>query len=255
MAISLGPSVADSVHANAFVHKRVKEVLKAKLPGEAIGKGDEGAWVAKVGNEEALAIVSQACDDAKAQFGFPVRPCLDVAATELYRHGKYKYRDTTRSREKQIDFMERLVKEFDLYSIEDPLAEEDFDGFAELTRRVGKKCLVVGDDLFVTNPTRIEKGISMGAANAVLIKVNQVGTLSRTVDAVRLAHSHGYKTIISHRSGETTDDTIAHIGVALGCVAIKTGAVGGERIAKLNELIRIEEELGAPPRPSKMSSH
>jgi enolase len=144
---------------------------------------------------------------------------------------------------KQVDFVERLVKEYQLYSVEDPLDQEDFSGYAELTERIGKRCLVIGDDIFVTNTRRIKKGMDMGAANAVLIKPNQVGTLSDTCDAVSLAHQHGYKTVISHRSGETEDTTIAHLGVAFGCHGIKTGTVSGERTAKLNELIRIEETV------------
>ena len=135
------------------------------------------------------------------------------------------------------------MKRFDIVSVEDGCAEDDWDGWQELTRRIGGKALVVGDDLFTTNPTRVQRGIDAKSANAVLVKPNQIGTLTRTVETIQLAHEHGFKTIISHRSGETTDDAIAHIGAAFGCFGIKTGAVGGERTAKLNELIRIEEEL------------
>jgi enolase len=166
-----------------------------------------------------------------------------VAASELYRKGKYHYRDGIRDPEAQIKFMVNLVEEYRLYSLEDPLDQEDFGGYARLTELVGKRCLIVGDDLFVTDVRRIEKGVGQGAANAVLIKPNQVGTLTDTVAAVALAHRNGYKTIMSHRSGETADASIAHLGVAFGCVALKSGAVGGERTAKLNELIRIEEEM------------
>jgi len=136
-----------------------------------------------------------------------------------------------------------LIDRYQLYSVEDPLQEEDFKGFAELTSMVGKKCLVVGDDLFVTSPARVKKGIEMGAANAVLVKLNQIGTLTDTLQTVRMAHSGGLKTIVSHRSGETEDSAIAHLAVGVGALGIKTGAVGGERTAKLNELVRIEEEL------------
>lgn len=244
LAIAVGPTVAASILANAQVHRRVKEVLIKRFPDQALGKGDEGAWVAPLGNEEALQVIAKACEGVSGDVGFPVRPALDLAASEFFRDGKYRYRDGPKSPEEQEEFVARLVDEYDLYSVEDPLQEEDFEGFARLTRAIGHRCLVVGDDLFVTNPKRIERGIAKGAANAVLVKPNQIGTLTDTIAAVRLAHNHGFRTIISHRSGETTDDTIAHLGVAFGCTAIKTGAVGGERVAKLNELIRIEEEMG-----------
>jgi len=136
-----------------------------------------------------------------------------------------------------------LVDVYNIYSVEDPLDEEDFEGYAKLTERIGSRCLVIGDDLFVTNAKRLAQGIEMKAANSILIKPNQIGTLTDMMTTVKLAHEKGYKTVISHRSGETNDETIAHLAVALGCHGIKTGAVGGERLAKLNELIRIAEEL------------
>ncbi len=245
MAIGLGPSFVESVFANAFVHRRVKDLLKQELPGTAIGKGDEGAWVAPVPNVRALELVAAACREASDEFGFQVRPALDVAATELYdpKEKVYRYRDGVKTTAEQVDFLAGLVEDFGLYSVEDGLAEDDWDGWIALTARVGSKAYLVGDDLFTTNPERVLDGVNKGAANAVLVKPNQIGTLSRTVDCIHLAHENGYKTIISHRSGETTDDSIAHVGAAFGCIGIKTGAVGGERIAKLNELIRIEEDL------------
>jgi enolase len=142
-----------------------------------------------------------------------------------------------------MEFVIHLIDNYNLYLVEDPLDQEDFEGYAELTKAVGNKCIIVGDDLFVTKAERVEKGIKMAAANAVLIKPNQVGTLTKAIETIKLAHENGYKTIVSHRSGETTDNTIAHLAVAFGSHAIKTGVVGGERTAKLNELIRIEEEL------------
>lgn len=150
----------------------------------------------------------------------------------------------SRDQGEQIDFILGLIKTYKLFYVEDPLHEDDFDGFAELTRKVGKRCLICGDDLFVTNVGRIQKGIKGGAANAVLIKPNQIGTLSDTLAAVKLAKRHDYVTVMSHRSGETPDETIAHLAVGWGCPLIKTGVAGGERVAKLNELIRIEEKLG-----------
>ena len=243
MAVALGPTVAESVFANAFVHKEVKRLLKERFPGASIGKGDEGAWNAPIGNVEAMELVHHACGLAKDKFGFEVRLALDVAATELWDGKVYNYKDGKKTSSDQVDFLADLAQRFNILSIEDGLAEDDWDAWASLTKRIGAKTLLVGDDLFTTSPERVQKGISMGAANAVLIKPNQIGTLSRTVETIQLAHENGYKTIISHRSGETTDDAIAHIGAAFGCFGIKTGAVGGERTAKLNELIRIEEEL------------
>jgi enolase len=243
LAVSFGPTVASSIFGNALAHRKLKAALAKKFPGVAIGKSDEGAWTARMGNEDALAIVADCCKDASREMGFPMRVSLDLAASELFKNGTYLYKDKKMSLTpaKQVDFVERLVKDYNLYSVEDPLDQEDFRGYTELTERIGARCLVIGDDIFVTNTRRIKKGIDMGAGNAVLIKPNQVGTLSDTYDAVSLAHQHGYKTVISHRSGETQDATIAHLGVAFGCHGIKTGTVGGERTAKLNELIRIEE--------------
>ena len=243
MSVALGPTVQESVFANAFVHKEVKRLLKERLPGQALGKGDEGAWTAPIGNIEAAEVVHEACQKAQQEFGFEVRLALDVAATELWDGKAYNYKDGKRTSADQVEFLADMVKRFNILSVEDGLAEDDWDAWVELTKRVGSKCLLVGDDLFTTNPKRVKDGIERGAANAVLVKPNQIGTLTRTVETIQLAHENGYRTIISHRSGETTDDAIAHIGAAFGCFGIKTGAVGGERTAKLNELIRIEEEV------------
>jgi len=243
LAVSLGPTMTDSIFANAKVHKKVGELLRKKLPGESIGKGDEGAWVAKVSNEEALDIVKQAIDEISDDVGFPIRLSLDFAASELYKDGYYIYKDKKLDRDGQIAYVSELVDKYELYSVEDPLEQNDFEGYAELTRDIGKKCYVIGDDLFTTNYERLKRGIEIGAANGILIKPNQIGTLTDTIRTVKLARRHGYIYAISHRSGETADDTIAHLAVGLEAPLIKTGAVGGERIAKLNELIRIEEEL------------
>lgn len=243
LSIALGPSIHQSIFANARIHKRVKEKLKRKFPKEAIGKGDEGAWVAKMSNEDAMNILEEACSEISKEVGFDCKPSLDMAASELYRGGKYHYKEGSLSPEKQIEFVADLVDEYKLYVVEDPLHEDDFEGYSRLTELVGNRCLIVGDDLFVTNVERLRKGINMGAANAILIKPNQIGTLSDAFETVNLAHQKGYKCIISHRSGETTDESIAHLSIAFGCYAIKTGAVGGERLAKLNELMRIEEEF------------
>jgi len=159
------------------------------------------------------------------------------------KRGLYIYKEGKKTPEEQIAFVAGLVDKFELAYVEDPLQEDDFAGFAELTKQVGNKCLIVGDDLYVTRVDRLERGIAEKSSNAILIKPNQVGTLSDTKAAVDLARKKGLTTVVSHRSGETTDDTIAHLAVAFGSYAIKAGAVGGERIAKLNELARIQEQI------------
>ncbi len=243
LAVAQGPTVAASVFANARVHRVARDILRERDPTGPLGRGDEGAWVAAIGDEDALVILSEACRTVSHEVGFDVSPALDLAASEFYRDGKYRYRERALSPDEQIDFVADLVERHGLFSVEDPLQEEDFAGYARLTERVGGSCHVIGDDLFATNVERLHKGIRVHAANAILIKPNQIGTLSGAKAAVDLAHRHGYATVMSHRSGETTDETIAHLSVAFGCLGIKTGAVGGERIAKLNELIRIEEGL------------
>jgi enolase len=245
LVVSQGPTAASNVFTNARVHGLVRDALAKKLPDAALGRGDEGAWVAKLADEEALSVVADACHVASKQAGFAVRPALDLAASEFFRGGKYRYTDRAISPDEQVEFVERLTREYGLFSVEDPFDQEDFGAFADLTRRIGDRCKVIGDDIFVTNVERLRRGIELGAGNAILIKPNQIGTLSETRAAVDLAHKAGFATVMSHRSGETTDDTIAHLAVAFGCLGIKTGAVGGERIAKLNELIRIEEQLQA----------
>jgi enolase len=239
----------DAALANSKVHRRVRALIESKDKTFTGGKGDEGAWAPNLDNLQAVEILAQACSETSEEIGFEVRPALDIAASGLYdaEKGKYVYEREKKLRDagEQIDFVVELIETHKLFYVEDPLHEDDFESFAELTRKVNRKCLICGDDLFVTNAARIRKGIELGAANAVLIKPNQVGTLSDTLEAVKLAKRHGYLPVMSHRSGETTDETIAHLAVGFGCPIIKTGVVGGERIAKLNELIRIEGELGA----------
>ncbi len=243
LVVSQGPSLAGNVLANARVHHALREALSRKHPGEPLGRGDEGAWVARLKDEEALGLLADACKAVEREVGFPVRPGMDLAASEFFSDGAYRYRGTALTPEKQIEFLERLVKDYGVYSLEDPLDEEDFEGFAELTKAVGSKCVVIGDDIYCTNAARLRQGIAAGAGNAILIKPNQIGTLTETRATVETARKAGWQTVVSHRSGETTDDTIAHLAVAFGSLGIKTGTVGGERTAKLNELIRIEEEL------------
>ena len=234
------PSVREAVFANAAVHREVGERLRDR--GFAPAKGDEGAWAPAATEDEAFEVMAAATDAVAEDVGFEIGFGLDVAAAELYEDGAYQYGDVTRSTAEQIDYVAEMAAEYDLVYVEDPLDENDFEGFATLTERVGDRTLICGDDLFVTNVERLAEGIEMGAANSVLIKPNQIGTLSDTVDAIELAQRSGYEPVISHRSGETTDATIAHLAVATDAPYIKTGVVGGERTAKLNELIRIGDE-------------
>ncbi|MXR19508.1 phosphopyruvate hydratase [Halobacterium bonnevillei] len=249
------PSVRQAVFANAAVHERVGELLSER--GEAAAKGDEGAWAPSIEDAAAFEIVDEAVDDVADEFGFDVRFGLDMAAAECYEDseeqgssnsrtssgdGEYVFGDEVRSTAEQIDYVAGLVDEYDLAYVEDPLDENDYEGFADLTERVGDQTLVCGDDLFVTNVERLRDGIAAGAANSILVKPNQIGTLSDAVDAIELATRNGYDAVVSHRSGETEDTTIAHLAVAVDAPFIKTGTVGGERTAKLNELIRIADE-------------
>ena len=234
------PNVRDAVFANAAVHQTVGRLLEER--GTPAAKGDEGAWAPKIDDAEAFELLVEATDEVGEAFGFEIRVGLDVAASELYEDGAYHYRDAERSTDEQIEYVAELVETYDLVYVEDPLDEDDFEGFARLTDRVGSKTLVCGDDLFVTNVERLSAGVEQGAANSILIKPNQIGTLSDAFDAVELAVRNGYESVISHRSGETTDATIAHLAVATAAPYVKTGTVGGERIAKLNELIRIADE-------------
>jgi len=249
-------SFADAAFANSQVHKKARVLIEAKDGTFAGGKGDEGAWAPNLDSLQALDILAEACGQVSNELGFEIRLSLDVAASSLYdeRKKEYIYERDGKSRDEgeQIDFIIGLIENYKLFYVEDPLHEEDFNGFAELARKVGKKCLICGDDIFVTNVKRIQKGIKARAANAVLIKPNQIGTLSDTLKAIELAKRHRYVPVISHRSGETPDKTIAHLAVGWGCPIIKTGVVGGERIAKLNELIRIEEELGKKARMGEL---
>jgi enolase len=234
------PSVSEAVFANARVHGQVRDLLAER--GVHPNKGDEGAWAPAIDDETAFEVVAEATDAVAETVGFRVEVGLDVAAAEMHDGEGYEYADRTRSTDEQIDYVADLVAEHDLAYVEDPLDEEDFAGYAELTDRVGEETLICGDDLFVTDVDRLQRGIDEGAANSVLVKPNQIGTLTGAFDAVELARENGYAPVVSHRSGETEDATIAHLAVATDAPMIKTGAVGGERTAKLNELIRIEDD-------------
>ena len=236
------PSVREAVFANAAVHQTVGDLLSER--GTPAAKGDEGAWAPAISDAEAFEIVSEAVETVSDDVGFDIQFGLDVAAAELYDEdeGGYVYSDGVKSTDEQIEYVADLVREYDLVYVEDPLDEDDFEAFADLTEQVGDRTLVCGDDLFVTNVDRLERGIEEGAANSILVKPNQIGTLSDAFDAIELARRNGYESVVSHRSGETEDTTIAHLAVATDARFIKPGAVGGERTAKLNELIRIADE-------------
>jgi enolase len=235
------PSVSEAIFANAAVHQKVHDILIER--DEPCGKGDEGAWAPSIDDAEAFEIVDEATKAVADEVGFEIRFGLDVAAAEMYDEdeGGYVYSDRVRSTEEQVEYIADLVREYDLKYVEDPLDEDDYEGFADLTEQVGDRTLVCGDDLFVTNTERLGDGIQQGAANSILIKPNQIGTLSDAFDAIELAVENAYGHVVSHRSGETEDATIAHLAVATDAPFIKTGAVAGERTAKLNELIRIED--------------
>ncbi|MFB6074070.1 MAG: phosphopyruvate hydratase [Haloarculaceae archaeon] len=235
------PSVEEAVFANAAVHQEVHDILAERdLPA---GKGDEGAWAPSIDDDEAFEIMAEATESVADDVGFAIGFGLDLAGAELYddEADGYVYGDEVKSAEEQMTYLEEKIEEYDLVYVEDPLDEDDYESFAELTERVGEETLICGDDLFVTNVERLSAGISAGAANSILIKPNQIGTLTDTVDAIELAVENGYEPVVSHRSGETEDATIAHLAVGTAAPFIKTGAVGGERTAKLNELIRIED--------------
>jgi enolase 1/2/3 len=240
----------EALRYGAEVYHALKAVLKSK--GLATGLGDEGGFAPDLpNNREALDLIAAAVEKAGYTLGSDIVLALDVAATEFYMDEGYTFEGTKRSSEWMTEYYRQLLDDYPLVSVEDPLAEDDWDGWVQLTRELGERVQLVGDDLFVTNPERLEEGIARRAANALLVKVNQIGTLSETLDAVTLAHSCGYRCMMSHRSGETEDTTIADLAVATGCGQIKTGAPArSERVAKYNQLLRIEETLGDAARYS-----
>ena len=237
------PTFAEALRWGAETYHALKAVLKKR--GLATGLGDEGGFAPSLdSNRAALELIVEAVTAAGFTLGRDIAFALDVAATELLRDGAYLFEGEARSAAWLTDYYAGLVADFPIVSLEDPLAEEDWDGWVALTAQLGDAVQVVGDDLFVTNPTRLARGIDTRAANALLVKVNQIGTLTETLDAVDMAHRAGFATMLSHRSGETEDTTIADLAVAVGSGQIKTGAPArSERVAKYNQLLRIEEEL------------
>ncbi len=238
------PTFKESLRWGAEVYHSLKSVLHKQ--GMSTALGDEGGFAPDLPNTEAaLNVIAEAVDKAGYKFGSDIVVALDSASTEFYTGGAYKFGGADKSADEMIEFYRKLVADYPIVSIEDGLGEDDWDGWAALTEAIGDKVQLVGDDLFVTNPERLEEGISKGIANALLVKVNQIGTLTETLDAVALAHNAGYKSMMSHRSGETEDTTIADLSVACSSGQIKTGAPArSERVAKYNQLLRIEEGLG-----------
>jgi len=236
----------EAIRMGAEVFHNLKSVLKDK--GYVTSVGDEGGFAPNLSsNEEALEVIVQAIEKA----GYTteqVKICLDVASSEFYEDGQYKLEGEgkTLSREEMVEFLANWVEKYPIISIEDGMAEEDWEGWRMLTEKIGHKCQLVGDDLFVTNTKRLAEGIQRGIANSILIKVNQIGTLTETLAAISMAHAAGYTAIASHRSGETEDSFIADLAVAVNCGQIKTGSASrSDRMAKYNQLIRIEQELGS----------
>jgi enolase len=233
----------EALRMGAEVYHALKAVLKGR--GLATGLGDEGGFAPDLpANREALDLIMEAIGKAGYTPGSDVALALDVAATEFFADGGYRFEGAARSADDMTSYYDEILGTYPIVSLEDPLAEDDWAGWQRLTAVLGARVQIVGDDLFVTNPQRLARGVESGAANALLVKVNQIGTLSETLDAVDLAHRSGYRCMMSHRSGETEDTTIADLAVATNCGQIKTGAPArSERVAKYNQLLRIEEEL------------
>ena len=237
------PTFRESVRWGAEIYHALKAVLKKR--GLATSVGDEGGFAPNLdSNRAALDLILEAITAAGFKPGTDIALAMDVAATEFHENGKYNFEGAVKSSDEMIAYYTSLVDAYPIVSIEDPLNEEDWAGWTEMTKVLGSRIQIVGDDLFVTNPERLAKGIAGNTANALLVKVNQIGTLTETIDAVEMAHRANYRSMMSHRSGETEDTTIADLAVALNCGQIKTGAPARtERVAKYNQLLRIEEEL------------
>ena len=234
---------SEALQVGAEVYHSLKSVIKDK--GLSTGLGDEGGFAPSVDSTKAaLDLIVEAVEKSGYKLGEDIALALDVASSEFYKDGKYHFEGGEHTAEEMTKVYAELIEQYPIVSIEDPLDEDDWAGYTTLIAEVGDKVQIVGDDLFATNPTRLQRGIDEKAANALLVKVNQIGTLSETFDAVDLAHRNGFRTMMSHRSGETEDTTIADLAVALGCGQINTGAPArSERVAKYNQLIRIEQEL------------
>jgi enolase len=238
-------SFSEALRWGAEVYHNLKSVLKKR--GLATSIGDEGGFAPNLeSNRAALDLIVEAIEKAGYSVGSQVALAMDVAATEFFADGKYDFEGSKLTSAEMVNYYRGLLDSYPLVSIEDAFSEDDWDGWAAITRDMGSRVQLVGDDLFVTNPTRLARGIEAKTANALLVKVNQIGTLTETLDAVAMAHKAGYRSMMSHRSGETEDTTISDLAVAAACGQIKTGAPArSERVAKYNQLLRIEEELGS----------
>ena len=238
------PTFKESLRWGSEVYHALKSVLKER--GLSTGLGDEGGFAPNLeSNAAALDLICEAIEKAGLKPGADVALALDVASTEFFNGEGYQFEGGIKSTEFMVEYYEKLITDYPLVSLEDPLSEDEWGAWVSLTKEIGDKVQLVGDDLFVTNPERLAKGIELGAANALLVKVNQIGSLTETLEAVENAHRAGYKTMTSHRSGETEDVTIADLAVATNSGQIKTGAPArGERVNKYNQLLRIEDELG-----------
>ncbi|MYD03680.1 MAG: phosphopyruvate hydratase [Acidimicrobiia bacterium] len=242
------PSFSDALRAGVEIYQQLKQVLSER--GLSTNVGDEGGFAPELDSSQAaLDLLIQAIEQAGYRPGDEIYLSLDVAATELYKNGVYAYEGRRLGSEEMVGVYEGLVADYPIVSIEDGLSEDDWEGWVRLTERLGDRCRLVGDDIFVTNPTLLKKGIDQAAANAVLVKVNQIGTLTETLQAMEMARTAGFGRVVSHRSGETEDTFIAHLSVATNAGQIKTGAPArSERTSKYNELLRIEERLGSQAR-------
>ena len=244
MVAPLGaPTFRDALRWGAEVYHTLKAVIKER--GLSTGLGDEGGFAPNLSsNAAALDLIIEAIEKAGFKPGTDVALALDVASSEFFKDGLYQFEGEGRSTDYMVTYYEKLIRDYPLVSIEDPLSEDEWDAWTALTAEIGDRVQLVGDDLFVTNPERLRKGIELHAANALLVKVNQIGSLTETLDAVEEAHRNGYRSMTSHRSGETEDTTIADLAVATNSGQIKTGAPArSERVAKYNQLLRIEEDL------------
>ena len=237
----------DAAKANVTFHRKVGDILRRTRETFTSGRSDEGAWIADINNNEALNLMANACQEVSKELGFECRVGVDIAASSLWDSKKecyvYSHEKTKRTSEEQAEYVSSLIKEYNLIYVEDPFHEEDFENFAWLTKTAGN-CFICGDDLFVTNVRRLKHGIKMAAANSVIIKPNQIGTLTDAWEAAKAAREALYAPVVSHRSGDTVNAEIAHLAVAFHCPFIKTGVIEGARIAKIDELIRIEDTLG-----------
>ena len=237
----------EAATANTQIHKRIGDALRKKDKTFTAGKSDEGAWIASIDGEEAFELIAKACEEVGNEMDFECGFGVDMASSSLWKEKdqvyEYANEGVKRDSGEELEYVKEIIEKYHLAYVEDPFHEEDFKSFAELTRQT-KNCLITGDDLFTTNNDRLNQGVKIGAGNAIIIKVNQIGTLTDALETIMTAQRNGYSCVMSHRSGDTTDWHIAHLAVAFGCPVIKTGVVEGARIAKINELLRIEQFLG-----------